>query len=94
MPEKKAVPRAEDIAEGQPKTLDKVSGQDLTLEKVSFTDNENYGQQAHLFVVDGEGKKMELITFSQVVVDQLKGISDKLPCIITPTFTGTYYKIY
>ncbi len=94
MPTKAKVPRAEDVAEGQPKSLDKVVNQDLTLEKVTFTNSENFGQQAHLFVEDVTGGKIELITFSMVVIDQLKGIADKLPVIITPKFSGTYYTIY
>lgn len=90
----KDFPKAGEVAHGQAESLEAYDGIELLLDRFELSDTLSFGKKANLFCRDEADREVKIFTFSQVVVDQLNGIADQLPCLITIEKHGNYYTIY
>jgi len=74
--------------------IEDFNGKDLMLKSTEIKENEQYGNGTILICDTEDGQEVKVLTFSQVIAEQLVALADHLPLIIRPVNTGTYYTIY
>ena len=76
------------------KKIEDFNGRDLMLRGTKVKENEQYGNGVVLLCEDENGLEVKILTFSQVIAEQLVALTDHLPLIIRPVNNGTYFTIY
>jgi len=74
--------------------IDDFNGQELLLKESAIQPNQQYGDGLMLYCETEDGKAVKILTFSQVIAEQVAVLADHLPLIIKPLNNGTYYTIY
>lgn len=91
----KDVKRPAEVPEVQiMRKIEDFNGKDLMLKGTEIKPNEQYGDGTVLLCEREDGTEVQILTFSQVIKEQLVALADHLPLIIRPVNNGTYYIIY
>jgi len=64
------------------------------LKSTEVKENVQYGDGVVLVCDTEDGKEVKILTFSQVIAEQLEALVGYLPLIIRPINNGTYFTIY
>lgn len=75
-------------------TIEDFNGKDLLLKRSEVKENQQYGPGTVLICETENGVEVKILTFSEVIREQLVALTDHLPLIIRPVNNGTYYTIY
>ncbi|GAJ21599.1 unnamed protein product [marine sediment metagenome] len=95
MPFPKNVKRAADVAStirGTP--LSEHEGRSLLLRSFVIKESTAYGDLVTMECETEENEKLRLYTFSQVIADQCRDMTGRLPLIIVPATKNNYMVIF